>query len=307
MTGNLLSHKRGSVMSLALRKDIIIKQSNALTSAAYNLTLNEKRLVFMAIEAVNKGSARTNEFGAHLVEISTSRFCELFDADPSHVGRDLTSAAKSLNSKHVVFYLPDEDSEDGERALDAISWTTGMSYRPKRGVLGLKFNPEIIDIIKQVKQEFTMLLMIEAGRLTNPHTIRLYESLRQWCSKGHVVLSVQWICEKYGLPDSYKNRMPDFRRRFLNPSVEEITKSTNIDVKCLEIPPKKGKKTEKLLFSIIDKSKESDIEKDQLHLALDLVAKSLAGEKISREERALLKSKIALIGVMASTDLSHLV
>ena len=280
-------------------RDVILKQANSLTGAAYSLSTNEKRLVYMAIEAINRNNISRNEHGAYPVEISTSKFCEMFGTNLSHAGRDLNKAATDLNKREVVFYLPDEDSDDGERAQDALSWTTRRSYRPRKGTITLYFNSEVIELIKGLDKNYTMFYMLEAGRLSNPHTMRLYETLRQWCRQSIIILSVDWICKKYGLPASYQSRMPDFRRRFLNPSVSEISTTTNLDIVSVELPPLKGRKVEKILFSIIDRSANPDTEKDTMHYTISLMSKALAGEDLNDDELKILRDNIKSVSIKA--------
>ncbi|HCG6024091.1 TPA: RepB family plasmid replication initiator protein [Vibrio parahaemolyticus] len=272
--------------------DVILRQANALTGAAYSLSINEKRLVYMAIEAINNKTVTRNEHGAYPVEISTTRFCQLFGTDVTHAGRDLNKAATDLNKREVVFYLPSEDGDDGERAQDALSWTTRRSYRPRKGTITLYFNSEVIELIRNLDKNYTMFLMIEAGCLSNPHTMRLYETLRQWCRQGVVTLGVDWICKKFELPATYQARMPDFRRRFLNPSVAEITNSTNLNVVSVELPPTKGRRVDKILFSIIDKTVAPDVERDTMHYAISLMGRALSGEDLEPEELKILRTNI---------------
>lgn len=234
-------------------KNEIIKQSNVLTTAAYSLAKNEKRLVYLALNAIHKGEAKQNELGSFPVEIHHSDYSELYTIKMDTACRDIRNAAKSLNQKEVIFYLPDEDLDD-EKALDAISWTVKRSHRPKRGVTILHFNAELLHVIKNVDNNFTRLLKGDISKLEKPCSMRLYDSMMQWVVKGEVTFSIEWMINRYELPIKYLERMSDFRRRFLKPAVDEINEKTSISVSYEEIKGKgKRAKPSSIKFEITSK------------------------------------------------------
>ncbi|CAG20636.1 replication initiation protein RepE [Photobacterium profundum] len=221
--------------ALAKKSDIIIRQANALTSAAYNLTRNEKRLVYIALDDIINKRIQCNEFGQYPVKINHIDYASIFEDDSENIGQDILKLTASLNKKEVIFYRPDEDI--GKNALDAISWTTKRSYRASLGATTVFFNAELVNIITKVDTNFTRFLMGEAGRLNSPYAMRLYESLQQWPDQQSVTLEVDWMIERYELPESYR-RMSDFRRRFLKPAVKEINEHTSIMIDYEEVADK---------------------------------------------------------------------
>ena len=221
--------------ALETNPDIIIHQANALTSAAYNLTRDEKRLVYIALDSIINKCVQCNEFGQYPVKINHTEYTSIFEDDSSNINQDILKVAASLNKKEVIFYVPEEGK--GKKALDAISWTTKRSYRSDLGATTVFFNAELVDIITKVDTNFTRFLMGEAGRLNSPYTMRLYESLRQWPDQQSVTLSVGWMIQRYELPESYR-RMSDFRRRFLKPAIKEINQHTDMTINYEEVPDK---------------------------------------------------------------------
>lgn len=229
-----------------IRKDKVIRQANVLTSAAYSLSKTEKRIVYIALDKISRQAVKPNKFGQIEIDIVHSHFATLFECPIGNASRDIASAAASLNTKEVVFYLPDEDSDD-DRALDAISWTTKRAHRPKKGITTIHFNSELIDIITNVDKNFTRLLLGDIIKLNSSGAMRLYDSLRQWENRGDVVFNINWMIERYELPVKYRDRMSDFRRRFLHPSLLEINEKTSLKVTAFEV---KGKERANKVHSI---------------------------------------------------------
>lgn len=220
--------------------NVIIRQANVLTSAAYSLTKTEKRIVYLALDSITKNNPKPNKFGQYPVDIVHSVFSDTFNSSASNTSRDIANAAKTLNTKEVIFYLPEEDTEE-EKALDGISWTTKRAHRPKKGMTTIHFNSELISIIMAVKDNFTRLLMEDIIKLDNAGSLRLYDSLMQWKKRGEVTFQLAWMINRYELSPKYLDRLSDFRRRFLLPAIKEINEKTSINVQHFELTGKERK------------------------------------------------------------------
>lgn len=219
-------------MSQLTKKDVL-RQSNVLTTAAYSLGRNEKRVLYIALRHFleNPLNYKSVDFGHVGVDIETNHYASLFNTD--NASKEIADAANAMKGKEVVFYLPSEGSDEG-RAYDSFTWMVKRSHRPKRGVTTFYFNAELISIITEVKSDFTKFLIGDAGELSSGHSMRLYESIKQWSNRRNSVsFSVQWMIDRYCLPKSYE-RMSDFRRRFLKPSVEDIANKTDVKLRYAE-------------------------------------------------------------------------
>lgn len=225
-------------------ESVYLRQSNALTTAAYVLSRNEKRLVYLALAQLANGEIK-EERGRYDVTIHHSAYAQYFDESYKNVSRDISKASAALQKREVIFYKPKEDGDDGEKALDALSWTTKRSVKPRRGLTILSFNAELVDLIKEDKQ-YTGYFFMYVAKLDNYFAMRLYESIRLWLTikrkyshvdgkkqTQSVNFSIDWLIERYGIPKSYR-RMSDFRRKFLNPAINEINEKTDIELSYVE-------------------------------------------------------------------------
>lgn len=269
------------------RQELVLRQSNALTTAAYSLSRSEKRVVYLALQHCLKKQIdfESAKWGEINIDIHTSDYLREFTTE--NASKEIRAAAESIVKREVVFYEPEESTET-EKALTAISWVNGRSHRPKRGVTTFNFNAKLLKTIMDIKSDFTKYLIC-AGELTSPYSMRLYESLMQYNSLKRATFSVNWIIERYELPASYK-RMSDFRRRFLKPATEEISKVTDIYDLVYEESDRGGDKF--LTFSWKQRGDKEEVLTPLEHAHV-VHAKIVANEDVTAEELAILRANLA--------------
>ncbi|HGF5019652.1 TPA: RepB family plasmid replication initiator protein, partial [Vibrio parahaemolyticus] len=154
-----------------------------------------------------------------------------------NASRDIQRAAQEMREQAIRIYLPDQDGEDGEKALRERVWIVAYDHLPKQHQTKLYFNRSIVDMIPYKKGDpFTQYLLFSAGGLSNPYAMRLYESICQWrSSRTSVKFAVDWMLDRFGMPVSYE-RMSDFRSKFLKVAIKEINENTDIEItECIEL------------------------------------------------------------------------
>lgn len=276
-----------------ITKQDVLRQSNALTTAAYSLGRNEKRILYIALKHFldNPVDYKKTEFGHVSVDIETNRYASLFNSE--NASKEIAAAANAMKGKEVVFYLPDEDTDE-DKAYDSFTWMVKRSHRPKRGVTTFYFNAELISIITEVKSDFTKFLIGDAGELSSGHSMRLYESIKQWANRRNKVsFAVKWMIDRYCLPKSYE-RMSDFRRRFLKPSVEDIANKTDIKLRYTE-EKRNGEMWINFEWDSIIRDKSTKVIEEELtplEQAQVIHSKLVAKENVTKKELQVLKNNL---------------
>ena len=217
----------GEVLSFKITK------SNDLVEASYKLTLNEQRLILMAIG--NLDSRKPMPHGK--LTIKALDFAETFYLDPKFAYQALDEAASRLYERDIRTY-------DG-RHRERFRWVYSVRYHDGEGQVTLGFSPEITPYLTLLHQRFTTYDIRQISQLGSPYSIRLYELLKRFAETGERAITLPQFKERLQLDDQYP-RFYDLKRRIITPAVAEINAHTDLQVKWQTM--RKGRAVAGLLF-----------------------------------------------------------
>lgn len=196
-------------------KKFNISQSNELTEAAYSLSLQAKRVLWLCLLQSHREPDR--EFFDTSFTVNVQDYEEIFRVARQTASSDVTRGINDLLTSFVEFH-----PKNGEFDVVKRNWLSEAGAKLARGVWCLNINERIMPFINGLTESFTFYSLADMKKLNSVKTIRLYECFCQYGSTGMFVTDHEWICDRFKLPDSQRNNFAELKRTFLNPAIKKI-------------------------------------------------------------------------------------
>jgi plasmid replication initiation protein len=195
--------------------------SNAIVRGMYSLTLNEQRLLRVAMaKAVAEHKPRTFVEKCDKVKRSTrlsaAEFAEVFEVSLDRAYYTLKHLSKTLQAKKIRWLRPLKSNQGKVELYPTDShWLTDVSYGDAEGWVELGWNLNIFDeIVFRLEHQFTRYRLDAVHSFKSAYTYRLFEILMSYRDKkagrieGWLDLSIEQWCQLNALPLKDKNGRP---------------------------------------------------------------------------------------------------
>lgn len=241
------------------KKQITVVQGNDLLEGAYKISIDEFRLLNLALLKIDSmGSQPCTPY-----LITAEDFQAAYGINPKHTHIKLKEAARSLMRKPITLY---SYSEKRKRVIGTERpWFSLVEYDAEESAssaVNIYFSEFVRPYLYELKKNFTSVTFQYLAALDTPFAIRLY----YWLAKGKklrsnrsgdaitTTLSIDWMKERAGLKGKY-SEYKDFRRKVIDPAVQRINQSTDISV--MYEPQYSGKYITDLKFIYVDEKTNS--------------------------------------------------
>ncbi|CAN1489067.1 replication protein [Methylophilaceae bacterium] len=225
--------------------DECIKLSNALTRAAQMLSLNELRLIYLAVKKIPAGITAAQYLSNPSITITAAEFRARYGMTQDAAQKALKSSAKGLYERSVIWHLGDESE----------TWTRWIWSRTKyqNGSVSIKFTPDILPHLLKLQSHFTLLELNYVGAFKSANTVRLYHILKSWQSYGGKTLFIEDLHHQLDSNATCIKDFGQFRRHVLESSIAEINGLTGLSVSYTPIKGAQGRVV-KITFTVKTKA-----------------------------------------------------
>jgi plasmid replication initiation protein len=259
----------------------VVMQNN-IQECFKSMNIDEKRMLILASPIARTTHATEKD----PIMITAEKFAEECGIKTHSAYTQLEVASRNLIKRSFSY-----NNERGKRVLS--NWVIDCTYED--GGIAIRF-PEIV-----------LLMLTEFDKL-NPYTkykkdivlslkkdysFDFYHLAKKHQAMGKFEMSLEKIRTEFGLPESYHD-LSNLKKRVINPSLDEITANTDIDLTYENV--KKGRSVVGFKFSVREKPKPKLIAPERDKKTIDMFC-SLSDGQINMYSSIL--SKVSSISDLA--------
>ena len=249
-------------MVFYVKKELVVKD-NALVNASYSLNLVEQRLILLAIVVLREHTHNMElDYIAFNkpIKITAESYMSTFGVSQSTAYETLKDACKTLFARQFSYQEP---REKGRIANKTTRWVSDIPYIDNSATVEFTFAPAVLPLILYLEKHLTSYELVQVSNLTSGYAVRLYELLIAWRSTGKTPqIKLSDFRQKMGIMEHEYPKMEVFKRRVLQPAINQINKHTDIIASYEQ--HKDGRTITAFSFTFEQKkSEEKDIGRDK--------------------------------------------
>ena len=208
-------------------KNGLVVKDNALINASYNLELTEQRLIMLAI--INARESGQGITADSKLEIHASDYAKLFNVSIDASYKALREAVNNLFNRQFSYTA--EYKRTGKTGIVRSRWVSRIFYVDDLALLEITFAPDVVPLVTRLEEHFTSYQAKQVAHLTSKYATRLYELLIAWREVGKTPqIELSEFRHKLGVEDNEYKDMHNFKKRVLEPSIQQINEHTDINV-----------------------------------------------------------------------------
>ncbi|MBF7699276.1 replication initiation protein [Acinetobacter pollinis] len=219
-------------------KDWVVLQ-NRVVECYRSMSLDEKRLFTIATPLART----TNISSGEPIFISTEEFASACGLEITGAYTALGIATKKLFDRYFGYVRADKKKV-------SIRWMYKTVYGD--GGAELYFTDEVLLLLREFDalNPYTKYKKEVVLRLKKDYSLDFYHLAKKHQTMGGFQISLNELFEQLGLPESYK-RIDNLKNRVIEPSLEEVTANTDIDLTYENI--KRGRSVVGFRFTVKEK------------------------------------------------------
>lgn len=215
------------------RNQMVVKSNDLIRKARYNLTVNQQKIIAYVISLI-----KPTDKELMMYEISVAEFCDICGIEKAFFYDRIKDVFLALDKKSFLV-------ETDEKIFN-FRWFSEFEYIKGTGTIRLQLNSNIKSYLLNMSKDFTQYELFNILALKGKYSIRLYEWFKSYSFLAEKKIEINEL-KTILIAENYTEFKP-FRRRVIEPAIEEINKYTDILVSYEKVT--KGKSVDSLIFYI---------------------------------------------------------
>jgi plasmid replication initiation protein len=222
-----------------------VTMSRALAESAHGLTLNEARVMMLAMRCVDprKSIYAHARDGYVKVRVTADEFAQLADMERKD-GLTPTFAYEGLKAACDKLYERSAHWREGKKEI-RMRWVWKAQYHNGEGWAEICFSPDMTPHIFSIGKKYVRYRLEYARGLQSLYSSHLLRLLMTQKDTGFKTITLEDFRQTMEIPDSY--RYADIKRRVINVAIKELNEKADWIIEFKET--KRGRSVHSLQFT----------------------------------------------------------
>jgi hypothetical protein len=233
-----------------------VAMSRALAESAHGLTLNEARVMMLAMRTINP---RTSPFkyakpgDSVKVRVTAAEFAAIADLKPNADGYTPRAAYEGLKAACDKLYERSASWTEGKKQI-RMRWAWKAVYHEREAWAEISFSPDMTPHIFLLGERFVRYRLEFARGLRSVYSTNLLRLLMTQKDTGFKTITLEDFRRVMEVPDTY--RYADIKRYAILPAVKELNEKADLIVDWKET--KRSRSVHSLQFTFGPAEKNVD-------------------------------------------------
>ena len=218
-----------------------VVMQNTIQECFKSMSIDEKRLLILASPIARTMDATEKD----AITITSEEFAKECGIKTNSAYSQMEEASKSLLRRYFSY--------GDNKKKTYCNWVIRAIY--ENGAISICFPDEVLLMLKEFDKlnPYTKYKKDIVLSLKKDYSFDIYHLAKKHQAMGGFQISLDDLFEQLGLPESYR-RIGNLKDRVINPSLDEITANTDIDLTYENV--KKGRSVVGFKFTVREKPKQ---------------------------------------------------
>ena len=235
-----------------------VVMQNTIQECFKSMSIDEKRLLILASPIARTMDATEKD----AITITSEEFAKECGIKTNSAYSQMEEASKSLLRRYFSY--------GDNKKKTYCNWVIRAIY--ENGAISICFPDEVLLMLKEFDKlnPYTKYKKDIVLSLKKDYSFDLYHLAKKHQAMGQFEMSLEYIKNELGLPQSY-DKLCNLKDRVIKPSLDEITKNTDIDLTYENV--KKGRSVIGFKFTVKEKPKPKLIALERDQKTIDMFCK----------------------------------